>query len=173
MCTWLRTDTDEPACAFHSLPCLAPPRPVYSLSSRRDRSSPSSSDDEDADSANASSAGAAAAERFGLASSSTGRYLKFTAEKEVIALLEKAAKADNSSSSSSRGSGGREGVGGSRVVLHFSHPEFARCKIMDGHLEVSRQGAGWEFRDDTLAPNEGLTLSNPPPPPSSPLPSCD
>jgi hypothetical protein len=136
---------------------------LHSFSSRRGRSSSSSDEDADADaeadSANPSDGvGVGAAERFGLASSSTGRYLKFTAEKEVIALLEKAAKADSNSNSNGSGSGsgaegrgrGRGGGGGSRVVLHFSHPEFARCKIMDGHLEVRTWAGRGKLLDEML-----------------------
>lgn len=52
---------------------------------------------------------------LGIDSSQMGRYIKLDTEKEAIALLEKS---------------------GRKVVLHFSHAEFNRCKLMDQHLEV-------------------------------------
>lgn len=55
---------------------------------------------------------------LGIDSSQVGRYIKLDTEKEAIALLEKS---------------------GRKVVLHFSHAEFQRCKLMDQHLEVRHE----------------------------------
>ncbi|CAO1632573.1 unnamed protein product [Parajaminaea phylloscopi] len=51
---------------------------------------------------------------LGVDTSQLGRYIKLDSEKEAIKLLEKS---------------------GRKVVLHFSHAEFQRCKLMDQHLE--------------------------------------
>ncbi|CAO1631832.1 unnamed protein product [Sympodiomycopsis kandeliae] len=51
---------------------------------------------------------------LGIDSSQMGKYIKLDSEKEAIALLERS---------------------GRKVVLHFSHAEFNRCKLMDQHLE--------------------------------------
>lgn len=56
---------------------------------------------------------------LGIDASQMGRYIKLDTEKEAIALLEKS---------------------GRKVVLHFSHAEFNRCKLMDQHLEVRGDG---------------------------------
>lgn len=58
---------------------------------------------------------------MGVDHSQLGRYIRLDTEKEAVALLEKA---------------------GRKVVLHFSHAEFQRCKIMDRHLEVSLHARG-------------------------------
>ncbi|PWN27945.1 thioredoxin-like protein [Jaminaea rosea] len=52
---------------------------------------------------------------LGVDSSQVGKYIFLDSEKEAIKLLEKS---------------------GRKVVLHFSHKEFQRCKIMDQHLET-------------------------------------
>lgn len=58
---------------------------------------------------------------LGVDTSQIGRYIRLDTEKEAIKLLEKA---------------------GRKVVLHFSHAEFKRCKLMDQHLEVSQPMSG-------------------------------
>lgn len=55
---------------------------------------------------------------LGVDSSQVGKYIFLDSEKEAIKLLEKS---------------------GRKVVLHFSHKEFKRCKIMDQHLEVRKR----------------------------------
>ncbi|CAO1629723.1 unnamed protein product [Jaminaea pallidilutea] len=52
---------------------------------------------------------------LGIDTSQMGRYIRLDTEREAIRLLEKS---------------------GRRVVLHFSHAEFQRCKIVDTHLET-------------------------------------